>query len=265
MRKWMLIIGSVIAGVAAFVFLSGSGADMEGGGFGIPLARAAVSANFLEEEAGISAYFKAPSTISLAAARDAYVVIERDEPDYLLGWVAPQDGGTGEFNVRVYTASNGWVVAYYLRGEAASKIVDLSTFSGGVFDTRLEQALRRVAIAAGASLGKVGYYHYGYPTADALMTIVGVEGKAFTFTIPSALSVSEVSWWVEGFRTSRFGSIAGGDGTTISLRGTPIASTSQDQRFRYGEIAASIPRNVPADVTLSGSFGSDAIVIVYGQ
>lgn len=259
MRKWIFIIGSVIAGVAAFMLLSGSDDSELGGGFGIPLVRAAVSANFLEEEAGISAYFKAPSTVSLALARDAYVVIERDEPDYLLGWVAPQDDGTGEFNVRVYTASNGWVVAYYLRGEATSKIVDLSAFSGGAFDTRLEQALQRVASATGASMGRVGYYHFGYPVADALMVIVGERAgaeKTFDFTIPSDLAVSEISWWLEGSPGK----------TEMSIRETTVAVGAGGTA--YGVNTTSLPRNVPTEVKVFSVFDRDgrgAIVIVYGQ
>lgn len=255
MRKWILAIVGVLLGSMVFVLLSGSDEKGELTGFGIPLVRAAVSANFLEEEAGIAAYFKAPSTINLALARDAYVVVERDESDYLLGWVAPQ-AGNGEFNVRVYTASNGWVVAYYLRGEATSKIVDL-TDTG----TRLEQVLERIAGAAGLSVTQIGYSHYQYPEANALMVITKSSrtGGRFSFTIPDGAVISESSYAL--YATDGLG--YGSRDVALLVRGTEVA---QGKRWTpgYGFLTTALLRNAPTEASVESN-GVAAVVFVYQQ
>ena len=72
--------------------------------------------SFLEDEAGISVYFKAPTTINLSLARKKYRTIEVETPDYIIGSVPVGNNPESE-DVHVYTNRNGWMVAYYLAPE----------------------------------------------------------------------------------------------------------------------------------------------------
>ena len=66
----------------------------------------------LDEEAGISAYYKTPGAMTLSQARSAFRTIEIETNDYLIGSVAVP-GYVEHFDVHVYVHKDGWILAYY--------------------------------------------------------------------------------------------------------------------------------------------------------
>jgi hypothetical protein len=68
---------------------------------------------FPQNEAGISAYFKADSPINLADVRRVFRVIEAETTDYLIGSV-PVAGYPELYDVHLFIHRDGWFVAYYL-------------------------------------------------------------------------------------------------------------------------------------------------------
>jgi hypothetical protein len=258
MRRSSLLLSGLVAvvviaiGVVAALFAFPR--SPEGEHVGIPLARAAVSSSFLDNEAGIAAYAKAPGAIDLGAARRGYKIVERETADFVLGWVPPRAGLSDDFNVKVYVSRDGWVVAHHLRDEATSKFIDWGSNNDGTFQTYLEEALLVVASSAGIRAGQVGYYHYGYPTADALLVLVGASTgaeKKFSFTVPSGLAVSDTSW-----------SIARGSScVALNIQGQRVGDTCGTA---FGKLAIATPRDRPTEIVVGG-FGYGAIVFVYKE
>lgn len=156
-------------------------------------------ATFLENEAGVSVYFKAPTTIDLTLARKKYRTIEVQNADYIIGSV-PVGNNLESEDVHVYTNRNGWMVAYYLAPDVAAKIIDWRTYHDSnktKFTTTLENALSAVALEASIVYkeGSGTYYHFRYPNANRLM-VIGEFGDTETFQVylPGTLTYYERSW-----------------------------------------------------------------------
>ena len=84
---------------------------------------ASPAANFLEEEAGISAYMKSPYSINLNTVRDLFRTIEDETSDYIIGSMPVADNPEDK-DVHVYINKNGWIVAYYLKEDPVGKILN---------------------------------------------------------------------------------------------------------------------------------------------
>jgi len=161
--------------------------------------------SFLEDEAGISVYFKAPTTIDLSLARKKYRTIEVETSDYIIGSVPVGNNPESE-DVHVYTHRNGWMVAYYLAPEAAAKIIDWRLYHDSTktkFTTTLENTLAAVALEAGIVYSNGTYYDFRHPNANRLM-LIGEwgDGESFQVYLPGTLTwtdpESERSWSVAG-------------------------------------------------------------------
>lgn len=149
----------------------------------------------LDEEAGISAYFKASTNINLSRVRDRFRVRETDNSDYIIGSVAIPNYPE-HYDVHVYVHRTGWVLAYYPQNTPVSKIIDV--ISQNINVTKLQTALSIIADAAGVPLTNVIYYHFSYPSATHMMLIAEDEadGNDFTIQLPSTYSYFEGSWAV---------------------------------------------------------------------
>jgi len=167
--------------------------------------------SFLEDEAGISVYFKASSTIDLSLARRKYRTIEVATPDYIIGSVPVGNNPESE-DVHVYTNRNGWMVAYYLAPEPAAKIIDWRLYYDSnktKFTTKLENGLAAVANEAGIVYSNGTYYDFRYPNANRLM-LIGEwgDGESFQVFLPGTLTwtdlESERSWSVATDRADGF-------------------------------------------------------------
>ena len=80
--------------------------------------------NKLDEEAGIAAYYKASGPINLQGVKNLFTTIEWETEDYVLGAVPLQDYPE-RWHPHIYAHKDGWLVAYYLGNEPASRMADL--------------------------------------------------------------------------------------------------------------------------------------------
>jgi len=186
----------------------------------------------LAEEAGISAYYKAPTNINLDLVRDDFQTIEIETPTYIIGSVDVDDY-EDEFDPHVYVEETGWILAYYLNDDPVAKMADPKART--VDNTLLKEAVATIASAAGQPFGDVDYYDFRYPDATHIMFVGEADGgandRSFTITIPSSYGYFEYSWasndaywfYLNGTRlsgsatyagSSAFGFISAGDFAT---------------------------------------------------
>ncbi len=139
----------------------------------------------IDEEAGISAYFKAPDAITLSLVRTAFRTVELETADYLLGSVAVP-GYPEHYDVHVYVHKTGWILAYYLRGDAVSKMLDVLALT--INTTKFKTVIAAVAGAGGAPFGDVTYYDFRYPSATHMLLVAEDlgGGNDFTIKLPSS-------------------------------------------------------------------------------
>lgn len=68
----------------------------------------------IADEAGLTAYGKTATAITLSRARSAFTSIEVDTPDYLIGTITPT-GYPAYWSAHVLVHKTGWVMAWYAR------------------------------------------------------------------------------------------------------------------------------------------------------
>ena len=158
----------------------------------------------LDQEAGISAYFKSPDVITLGQVRGLFRTIEAETEDYIIGSVPVANYPETE-DVHVYVHKDGWILAYYLAAEPAAKVLDWRKYHDSDrtdFTTKLESAIAVVAGGAGIPFHySATYYDFRYPDATHLMLIgewvYGDQyGQAdfFDVKLPGNLTYYERSW-----------------------------------------------------------------------
>ena len=190
--------------------------------------------NFLEEEAGISAYTNVGMEIDLDKAKEVYRTIEVEKENYTIGSVALP--GYAEYeDAHVYVHKDGWIVAYYLKDEPIAKMVNYKNYmENGDITLKLDNALGRMCDGVGLPLFYTKFYDFRYPNANKLMIIVDgqwVEGwDTFDIRIPSDVRVYDRSWyhWVWD-----------SDGSTFKLDGNEISSfggCNNCWQARYGKL-----------------------------
>jgi hypothetical protein len=204
---------SFLLAIAALLALSGELTRDRTGDSGLQLERPSFLAlastaqaqekgvNFLQQEAGISAYVKVDQKIDLARVRGVFKTEEEPLNDqYLIGEVALADLPP-EAHPHVYVNKDGWIVAYYSNNAPSSKIMQWIGYGGGVISkTTLEDAIRKVYDALPLPYPQdVKYYHFKYPNATRIMVITKINSKrdvteSFYLTIPPTVRLLEASW-----------------------------------------------------------------------
>jgi hypothetical protein len=158
----------------------------------------------LDQEAGISAYYKAPDEINLNQVRDQFRTIEMETANFVIGSV----GIPGYFehsDAHVYVNTNGWILAYYLKNAPISKMIDVKAWS--ISTTKLKSAISVIAGAAGAPFTEPTYYDFRYPNATNILLVAEDmhNGNDFTIQLPTTYGYFERSWaahvthWSHGF------------------------------------------------------------------
>jgi hypothetical protein len=152
-------------------------------------------ASFLDNEAGISAYFSTTAPIDLAMVQPAFRTIETQTPDYIIGSVAIADNPQSE-DVHVYVHKDGWLLAYYLKTEPVGKIFDWRHYASGTVATKLDKALATVAGLIGVTTFNPTYYDFLYPNANHLILIAQDtnSGTQFQVNLPGSFTYYERSW-----------------------------------------------------------------------
>ena len=149
---------------------------------------------YLDQEAGISAYYKSASAITLSQVRSTFRTIETETADYIIGSVAVTNYAEENFDAHVYVHKTGWILAYYLKTDPVSKIIDVRGQT--INATKLKAVISIVAGAAGAPFTDVTYYDFRYPNATNMLFVAEDDnnGNSFTITVPSTYGYFERGW-----------------------------------------------------------------------
>lgn len=167
----------------------------------ISIARAEADSitSLIEDEAGISAYFRASTSITLAGVRDVFRTIEAETADYIIGSVPVANYPESE-DVHVYVHKDGWILAYYLAADPVGKIFDWRMYhdTGRThIKTKLENTLAVVAGEAGVPFPGAIYYDFRNPNATHLMLIVewvNTGTDSCEVNLPGSFAYYERSW-----------------------------------------------------------------------
>ena len=226
-------------------------------------------ASFLEDTAGISASATL-APVDLAIAETAFKNIETRDSGYVVGSVA-LDGYDEAHDVHVYVTNAGNIIAYYLKDEPASKIVDWVGYSGGEMSldgSKLEDALTKVCQVIGQTLSAVTYYDFRFPTATNIK-IIADEGirsnEFFKYLIPSSHTLLESSWSFATFYTTH----SFGD-QSLYIDGTPMVGYGDHPggwRIANGILPASVltPDIVHTANINTGLDSYGAVVFIYSE
>jgi len=178
-----------------FIGVASASEAMGGGGGAAPRA----GTTFFEEEAGISAYTNVGETIDLEKAKTAFRTIEYETDEYIIGSVPLPDYPETE-DVHAYVHKDGWIVAYYLKEEPASKILDWEDYGTDekITGTKLEDGINAICAAAQVPSKDIKYYDFRYPNANRLMIVADAQWSegtdTFNIKIPSDFKVYERSY-----------------------------------------------------------------------
>lgn len=149
-------------------------------------------ADRLDQEAGISAWFKAdPITIDQVAP--IFRTIEEKNEEYIIGSVEIP-GYTEHYDPHVYVHRDGWILAYYFKTDLIGKVIDVKART--INSTNLDTAIARVAGAAGAPFLQANYYDFRYPNATNFIMVAEDDenGNDFTMNLPVDYAYFERSW-----------------------------------------------------------------------
>jgi hypothetical protein len=202
---------------------------------------------YLDQEAGISAYFKG-SAITLSSVRGLFRTIELDTADYIIGSI-PVTNYAEHFDVHVYVHKDGWILAYYLKQDPVGKILDIKAFT--ISTTKLKTVVSAVAAAAGSAFTDVTYYDFRYPSATNMLLVYEDEanGNDFTILLPSTNGYFERSFgWTDNTCCNSYFRV---DGTQM-----PVTYSSDTS---YGIITAG---QLMPDVTHTITVDSHGILAV---
>lgn len=215
--------------------------------------------SFLDEEAGISAYFQSTSPITLSSIRGLYRTIETETSDYILGSIPVQDYGDSD-DVHAYIHKDGWVLVYYQNWDPVAKIFDWKHFNDSI-PTKLETALSVIAGTAGVPYPGPTYYDFRYPNATHMMFITESGNDSFSVKIPDTFGVQERSW--------SFGTVDS-NGGAFRLDGVEIRRHSGCGCWRISWGAFSAAQFLPGtyhNMELSHTYGEaySGLILVYKE
>ena len=190
----------------------------------------------IDEEAGISAYFKAPDAITLSQVRGVFRVIETETADYIIGTVAVPNYKESA-DAHAYVHKTGWILAYYMRNVPVSKIIDVSATT--ISTTKLKTVVAALASAAGAPFTDVTYYDFRYPSATHMLLIVEdcANGNSFTVKLPSSYGYFERGWADTDLYGCQYGGEFIVDG--VNAYSSSVGNDRGDLQAGYGSLTAS--------------------------
>ena len=227
---------------------------------------ASAAVDFPADEAGISAYVKASSSIDLNDAKSAFASIERETPDYIIGTVALSLHSEEEYP-HVYVSTDGWIVAYYPDDSPSSWIFPWADYAGGALSsTTLSKAVGTVATEVGGTTTGLKYYDFRYPDATEMMIIVESVSSGtdyFNVTIPTTFSTYVVDWSHYKYSASSYSdSYAYLDGALFSSFGGGIHEG-------YGSFAGQFSNGIEHTITIKITTGYDGarvgLVLEYAE
>jgi hypothetical protein len=156
------------------------------------------------------------------------------------------------YDVHVYVNTNGWILAYYLRADNVSKIVNI--YNQTISTTNFTTVIAIVASAAGAPFTEATYYDFRYPNATNMIFVAEDpnNGSVFTIQIPSTYGYFERGYAYR-YDCCSF---------NIFLDGVLLPYTFKGGGMRYGPITAGqLLPDVTHTIDVQGAYG--VLVIIY--
>jgi hypothetical protein len=171
-------------------------------------ARAESSTTFPVKEAGMAAYVKLDSVTreDLTEAWYFYHSREKNEETYVIGTVEVENKNWKDYP-HLYIGLDGWMVAYYLKDEEASQIMQWKDYTpGSLTTTTLKDAIDSMCenIVVTYS-GDIKYYDFGFPEANKMTLIaetIPSGSNCFSVTIPGILYEASYSTFAERSQTA---------------------------------------------------------------
>ena len=225
---------------------------------------ASAAVDFPADEAGISAYVKAKTSIpNLNVVKPALATIERENitAGYIIGTVA-MDYHTEEQYPHVYVSTDGWVVAYYPRERSSGWLLPWYYYSGGqISTTTLKEAAQIVCDQIGGSTENLKYYDFRHPDATKMMIIVesatgGIDTNYFKVTIPSNFTTYRVDW-----------STHCNDDFDVMLDGTYFSTSRNTRQYGSFDPSTEFANGIEHKISLTrvDSLGRIGLVLEYAE
>jgi hypothetical protein len=159
--------------------------------------RSARAITNIANEAGISAYIKTPSAITLSLATTAFTSITTNDPNYVMGVIVPA-GYSAYWGAQVLVHKSGWIMAWYHKDWLAATVVNVNdkTFAN---TTKLSLAIDKVTTTLKIKNITPTYYHFKYPDANRLLIARKslVSGYMMRVGYPSDLTYYDASGYYE--------------------------------------------------------------------
>ena len=225
--------------------------------FGIVLlfsGSACAAVDFPADEAGISAYVHAKSSVNLNDAKPAFATIERETDDYIIGTVALSKH-TEEQYPHVYVSTDGWVVAYYPKERPSGWILPWADYSGGeISSTTLSKAAGIVCTQIGGTTTGLKYYDFRYEDASKMMIIVESKRNGANFfkvTIPTSFATYAVDW--SHYNIDHSNSYEGNkhDHSYVYLNGVQCSYINGATRANYGSFSGQFGNGIEHTVKIA--------------
>jgi hypothetical protein len=153
------------------------------------------------------------------------------------------------YDAHVYVHKDGWILAYYLRPDPASKIISIKEDS--ISTTNLASIIGIVAGAAGVPSSGINYDDFRYPNAKNILLVYEdyADGNDFTINMPSTFAYYERGWALHDF----------GGAAYFQLDGNNLPSTYGDAGAYYGVISAA---QIAPDVTHTILVDNNGVLMV---
>jgi len=182
--------------------------------FSIKSAKAqTTSTTFPVDEAGIAAYVKLDSVdiADLTKALNYFSGDRRQGETYVIGQMTIENGmlrWAPHYSFpHLYIGLDGWMVAYFLRSEEASRIMQWKGYTPGTINTTtLKDAIDIMATNIGVTYSTpIKYYDFEFPDANKMTVIAettpygdGTRSNSFSLTIPGILNEASYSVYYGG-------------------------------------------------------------------
>jgi hypothetical protein len=204
---YLVILVALLVSLVAIAVVQKLGTGSTGGplGYAISLIRPALvqadTTTFPVDEAGIAAYVKLDSVdiTDLTEALSFYSSVTKQASTYVIGTVQVPNV-TGPNYPHVYIGLDGWIVAYYLNTEEASRIMQWNGYEKGIITTTtLKDAIDIMCTSIGVNYSTgLNYYDFEFPSANRMTLIAETMPdygwdfvpdvyNSFSVTIPGVL------------------------------------------------------------------------------
>ena len=222
---------------------------------------ACAAVDFPADEAGISAYVQAKTSVDLNDAKGAFATIERETDDYIIGTVA-MSGHSEEQCPHVYVSADGWVVAYYPDDRSSGWLLPWHYYSGGAISTTtLNETIVKVCDQINGTATGLKYYDFRHPNATKMMIIVEstTGSNWFNVTIPASFATYAADW--SHYASTRYSGSGYGWSKTY-IDGNCFSSFDVGHKWAYGSLLGQFDNGVEHKIQIVTDRGTGHVGLV---